>query len=68
MSSLKQVNEPDAEVDEIAWVPVSQAMGQLTYNADRKLLQIAEGAKEGNGELSRPRPQRPRRLRNGSSA
>lgn len=65
MSPLKQVDEPDAEVDEIAWVPVSQAMGQLTYNADRKLLRIAEGAKEGNGELPRPRPQRPWRLRSG---
>ncbi|MEE8607352.1 MAG: hypothetical protein V3S55_07105 [Nitrospiraceae bacterium] len=56
MSPLKQVGGPDAEVDEIAWVPVSQAIGQLRYNADRKLLQIAEGAKEGNGELSVPPP------------
>ena len=35
---------PDEEVDEIRWVPVSEASGFLTYSDDAELVRLAAGA------------------------
>ena len=47
MRTLAQVGDPDAEVDEVAWVPVKEAMARLTYDADKRLLQAAVNGSEG---------------------
>ncbi|MEW6544725.1 MAG: NUDIX hydrolase [Nitrospirota bacterium] len=46
MAPVEQVGRPDQEVDEVAWLPVSDALARLTYDSDRKLLgnATAEGA------------------------
>ena len=41
MVPLEQVGGPDHEVEEAAWVPVSEAAQRLTYQSDRALLKRA---------------------------
>jgi ADP-ribose pyrophosphatase YjhB (NUDIX family) len=41
MSPLEQVGDPDHEVEEAAWVPISEAAQRLTYQSDRALLKRA---------------------------
>ena len=53
MSVIELVGKPDSEVDEAAWVPVSEALGRLTYDADKTLLRTVAGASEANED--RPR-------------
>ena len=43
MSPVERTDEPDDEIDEVAWVPVAEAFGRLTYESDRKLLETATG-------------------------
>ncbi len=53
MFIIELVGTPDSEVDEVAWVPVSEALGRLTYEADKALLRTVAGA---SGETEdRPR-------------
>jgi 8-oxo-dGTP diphosphatase len=41
MAPLEQVGEHDEEIDEVAWVPVHEAMERLTYASDQELLRRA---------------------------
>lgn len=41
MTPIERVGEKDNEVDEVAWIPVGEALGRLTYGADRQLLRTA---------------------------
>ncbi len=53
MSVIELAGKPDTEVDEVAWVPVSEALGRLTYDADKMLLKTVAGASRAN--VDRPR-------------
>ena len=50
MSVIEEVGVPDSEVEEAVWVPVSDAMGRLTYDADKALLRTVVGASGENKE------------------
>lgn len=50
MSVIEEVGVPDSEVEEAVWVPVSDAMGRLTYDADKALLLTLAGASGENKE------------------
>lgn len=39
MAPVEEAGAPDAEIEEVAWVPVSEAPVRLSYDSDRKLLQ-----------------------------
>lgn len=39
MRPLEQVGEHDWEIEEVAWVPLAEAVERLTYPSDRKLVQ-----------------------------
>ncbi len=41
MSVVEEAGKPDAEVDQVAWVPAAEAVDRLTYESDRELLQEA---------------------------
>lgn len=41
MAPVEQVGGHDEEVDEVAWVPVQDAMVRLTYASDQELLRRA---------------------------
>jgi len=41
MAPEAHVGQPDAEVDEVAWVPIQEALEDLTYRSDRDLLRQA---------------------------
>jgi len=45
MTPVEECGETDGEVDEAAWVPISEALDRLTYDSDRKLLLQVAGAK-----------------------
>ncbi len=51
MSALEQVGGHDDEVDEVAWLPITEAITRLTYNSDKTLLKRATGQEQG-GERS----------------
>lgn len=44
MTPLELAGETDGEVDEVAWVPVGEALGRLTYHTDRDHLKQVTGA------------------------
>lgn len=44
MQPLEQVGQHDLEVEEAIWLPISEALDRLTYDADRKLLLSATSA------------------------
>ncbi len=50
MSIIEEVGVPDSEVEEAVWVPVSEAMERLTYDADKALLRTLVGASGENKE------------------
>ncbi|RMH08315.1 MAG: NUDIX hydrolase [Nitrospirae bacterium] len=41
MSPIEKCREPDEEVEEVAWVPLSEVSGRLTYPKDRITLEAA---------------------------
>ena len=41
MSPIEKCREPDEEVEEVAWVPLSEASSRLTYPKDRITLEAA---------------------------
>ena len=41
MAAVEQVGRHDEEVDEVAWVPVQDAMVRLSYASDQELLRRA---------------------------
>lgn len=38
MAPVGEPGDPDGEVDEVAWVPIDEALGRLTYRADQETL------------------------------
>ena len=38
MAPIGEPGEPDGEVDEVAWVPIGEALDRLTYRADQETL------------------------------
>ena len=44
MAPIEETGETDGEVDEVAWAPISEALGRLTYDSDREHLKQASGA------------------------
>lgn len=38
MAPIEEIGETDGEVDEVAWVPIDEALGRLTYDSDREQL------------------------------
>jgi len=44
MAPIEETGETDGEVDEVAWVPVEEALGRLTHDSDRKQLKRLTGA------------------------
>ncbi|MBI5855265.1 MAG: NUDIX domain-containing protein [Nitrospirae bacterium] len=44
MIPVEQVGEHDGEVEEAVWVPISDALTQLTYEADRIMLRSVQAA------------------------
>jgi hypothetical protein len=38
MTPVEHTGETDGEVDEAAWVPISEALTRLTYDSDRQQL------------------------------
>jgi len=44
----------DAEVDEVRWFPLAQAVKRMTYPSERKLVRQAEKALETLHEIRRP--------------
>ena len=44
MTPVGEGGETDGEVDEAAWVPISEALGRLTYDSDREHLKQVPGA------------------------
>ncbi len=41
MAVVEQTGGPDAEVEEVVWLPVAEALPRLTYPSDRTLLRKA---------------------------
>ena len=39
MTVIEKVGTPDSEVDEVAWLSLTEALDRLTYDSDRRLLQ-----------------------------
>ena len=56
MTPEEQVGQHDGEVEEALWVPISEALARLTYDADRAMLRRVEEAKQ-----SGPGPKAPSR-------
>lgn len=54
MTPVQQIGQHDAEVEEVAWVPVREAMVRLTYDSDRELLRCAGAATEERGGAHHP--------------
>jgi 8-oxo-dGTP pyrophosphatase MutT (NUDIX family) len=46
MTPVEQVGHHDGEVEEALWVPISEALTRLTYDADRAMLRRVEEAKQ----------------------
>ena len=46
MTPEEQVGQHDGEVEEAVWVPISEALTRLTYDADRTMLRRVEQAKQ----------------------
>jgi len=44
MAPVELAGETDGEVDEVAWVPVGEALGRLTHDTDRDHLKQVSGA------------------------
>lgn len=44
-----ELSDADAEVTEVAWVPLAEASSQLTYGDERRLLDHVPGLLEGLG-------------------
>jgi hypothetical protein len=44
MTPLELAGETDGEVDEVAWVPVGEALGRLTHGTDRDHLKQVTGS------------------------
>ncbi|TKB78010.1 MAG: NUDIX hydrolase [Nitrospira sp.] len=44
MTPVEQVGEHDGEVEDAVWVPISDALTQLTYEADRHMLRSVQAA------------------------
>lgn len=44
MTPVEERGETDGEVDEATWVPIGEALGRLTYDSDRILLQQVSAA------------------------
>lgn len=44
MTPVELAGETDGEVEEVAWVPVGEALGRLTYDTDRDHLKQVSGA------------------------
>lgn len=55
MAPVEQVGVHDEEIDEVAWVPVREALERLTYDSDRELLRRAAGL-NANSETPSPGP------------
>lgn len=43
MGVLEKTGGPDAEVEQVVWLPVADALPRLTYASDRTLLRQASG-------------------------
>lgn len=46
MRVLEKTGGPDAEVEQVVWLPVAEALFRLTYSSDRALLRKASGTDE----------------------
>lgn len=44
MAPIKLIGETDGEVDEVAWAPIGEALGHLTYDSDREHLKQVSSA------------------------
>ena len=44
MAPVEQVGEHDGEVEEALWVPIDEALTQLTYEADRNMLKAVQAS------------------------
>lgn len=50
MAPVEQVGEHDGEVEEARWVLISEALTQLTYEADRKMLQTVQASQRASAD------------------
>lgn len=56
MTPEEQVGQHDGEVEEALWVPISEALTRLTYDADRTMLRRVEEAKQSGPGHKAPSP------------
>jgi 8-oxo-dGTP pyrophosphatase MutT (NUDIX family) len=49
MTPVERVGGTDGEVDEVAWVPIGEALARLTYASDQNLLRQVTGAEATDG-------------------
>ena len=52
MAPVEQVGEHDGEVEEAVWVPIAEALTQLTYEADRNMLRAVQASQGQPGNPS----------------
>jgi ADP-ribose pyrophosphatase YjhB (NUDIX family) len=52
MVPVEQVGDHDGEVEEALWVPISEALAQLTYEADRNMLRAVQASQRPADEPS----------------